>query len=76
MTDTVRLLLSSRKFLILCLDTLISVVLFFVGKYGSPSLFEDVKFLIGVLQPVFISLILAIAHEDAAANSAAGGKQA
>lgn len=59
-------LLYSRKFLLLCLDVLVSAVLYFVGKYAGNSLFADTKFLIGILQPVVIAIILAIAHEDAA----------
>lgn len=57
-------LFASRKFLTLVLDVLLSLALYFVGKYGSASLFEDVKFLIASLQPVFIALIGAIAYED------------
>lgn len=61
-------LLYSRKFLLLCLDVLICAVLYFVGKYAGNSLFADTKFLIGILQPVIIAIIIAIAHEDAAAK--------
>jgi len=52
-------LLYSRKFLVLVLDSIISIVLYY---YGGP----DVEFLIGVLQPVALMLIYAIAKEDAA----------
>ena len=52
-------LLYSRKFLVLMLDTVISVVLYY---YGGP----DVEFLIAALQPVVMMLIFAIAKEDAA----------
>lgn len=61
-------LLYSRKFLLLLLDGAVCTVLYFVGKYAGPSTLQDVKFLIGVLQPVVIAVILAIAHEDAAAK--------
>lgn len=63
-------LLQSRKFLILLLDTAISLVLFFVGKYALAAL-EDIKFIILALQPVALMLIYAIAKEDAAEKSAA-----
>ena len=63
-------LLYSRKFLLLLLDVLICAILYFVGKYAGNSLFADTKFLIGILQPVIIAIILAIAHEDAAAKRA------
>jgi hypothetical protein len=66
-------LLRSRKFLLLCLDTIISLILFFIGKYATPSILEDVRFLIGIMQPVFATLIIAIAIEDAA-EKRAGGK--
>lgn len=63
-------LLRSRKFLLLCLDTVISLALFFVGKYAVPELATDIEFAIGALQPVFVSLIIAISVEDAAAKRA------
>lgn len=58
-------LLRSRKFLVLLLDVLLSTILFFVGKY-VPSYLEDVKFLIGVYQPLFLLIIAAITAEDSA----------
>lgn len=65
-------LLLSRKFWLLILDTVISLVLFFGAKYLTPAALEDVKVLIIALQPVFVTIIGAIAHEDAA-NAKAGG---
>jgi hypothetical protein len=62
-------LLHSRKFLILVLDTAISLILFGVGRYW-PSAMEDVRFVIGALQPVAVMMIAAIAWEDAAEKSA------
>lgn len=59
-------LLYSRKFWLLILDTIIVFALYFVGKYGSESLFEDVKVVIYGLQAVFVTLIGSIAYEDAA----------
>jgi hypothetical protein len=61
-------LLYSRKFWLLVMDTVISLVLFFVGKYGGANLFEDMKFIILTLQPMFVMVIYAIAKEDAAAK--------
>jgi len=58
--SAIRALLQSRKFLILLLDTIISITLHF---FGGP----DMAFLIGIMQPVAMMLILAIAKEDAAA---------
>ena len=63
-------LFQSRKFWLLILDLVISLVLYFGGKYLDPALFDDVKFLIGALQPVFAFIIAAIALEDAAAKRA------
>lgn len=52
-------LLYSRKFLVLLLDTVISVVLHFAGG-------AEVEFLIGALQPVALMIIYTIAAEDIA----------
>jgi hypothetical protein len=52
-------LLYSRKFLVLVLDTVISMILHFVGG-------ESVQFLITALQPVALMIIGAIAAEDIA----------
>ena len=57
-------LLFSRKFMLLVVDTVVSILLFYFGT------FEGVEFLIGALQPVFVFIILAIAIEDAAEKSA------
>ena len=57
-------LLHSRKFWLLILDTILSLVLYFVGKYAAPTILEDVKVLVVILQPVFITVIAAIAYED------------
>lgn len=57
-------LLKSRKFLVLALDTIISVILHY---YGGP----DAEFLIAALQPVVMMIIYAIAKEDAAEKSRA-----
>lgn len=64
-------LLYSRKFLILICDIVIpAIALYFIGKYGSASLYEDVKFLILTLQPVVLAVIAAIAWEDVATKRA------
>ena len=63
-------LLYSRKFLLLLSDVLISAIVYFVGKYAGNSVFADVKFLIGILQPVVIAIIMAIAWEDSAVKRA------
>jgi len=68
-----QLFVRSRKFWLLVLDTVISLALFFVGKYGGPSAMEDVRFVILTLQPVIIALILSIAYEDGARNRLTAG---
>jgi hypothetical protein len=60
----IKALFSSRKFLLMLLDTIVSIALYFVGKY-IPNAEADIKFVILGLQPVIISVIIAIAYEDA-----------
>lgn len=63
-------LLSSRKFLLMLLDVVVSSVLFFSTKYATPDALDNVKFLIAALQPVFVTVIASIAHEDGKAIAA------
>ena len=63
-------LVRSRKFWLLVLDVLISMALFFVGKYAGERVFEDVQFAVLTMQPVFVVIIGAIAYEDAAEKRA------
>ena len=57
-------LFKSRKFWLLVLDVVVSVTLHFVGQYASPATYNDVQFLIVTLQPVFVTIIGAVAYED------------
>lgn len=57
-------LFGSRKFLLMLLDLVVSVVLYFTAKYAGPSAFDDVKLLVAGLQPVFVTVITMIAVED------------
>jgi hypothetical protein len=68
--DPIGALLRSRKFLLLILDTVVSAVLFFVGRYALEATVVEVTFVVGVLQPVFVAIITAIAREDAAEKAA------
>ena len=52
-------LLRSRKFWILLMDVVVSSVLFFGAKYIAPAAFDDVKFVIGILQAPVLFLITA-----------------
>ncbi len=63
-------LLHSRKFLLMVMDVVLSVVGYFVGKYAGASVQEDVKFLVIALQPVIVFLIYTIADEDKARTRA------
>ena len=65
-------LLRSRKFLLLCLDTVITIALAFVAEYATLEAAKMIQFLIAALQPVFVAIILAIAVEDAALKRASG----
>jgi hypothetical protein len=67
-------LLHSRKFWLTILDLTVSIVLYFVGKYAGPSAFDDVKFLIFALQPVFVTIIIGITLEDRALIAAGAAK--
>lgn len=62
-------LLHSRKFWLLILDVIVSLSLYFVGKYAQMA-YEDVKLIILTLQPVFLMIIYAIATEDVATTKA------
>ena len=63
-------LLKSRKFLVLLLDTVVSLVLYFSAKYLAAGAVEDIKTVILALQPVVLVLIGAIAYEDGQAMRA------
>ncbi len=65
--------LQSRKFWLMIFDLVVSLTLYFVGKYAAPEVAGDIKYLIGVIQVPIIALIGAIAGEDAAAKAANGG---
>ncbi len=69
MQETFSALLHSRKFMVMLLDTTISLALYFGSKYLGGSAYDDVKFVIGLLQPVALMLIYAIAQEDVAGKN-------
>ena len=58
-------LLKSRKFWLMILDTVVSMVTFIVSSY-FPEHLEMAKFFIGSIQPVFIMVIGSVAYEDVA----------
>lgn len=63
-------LLRSRKFLVLLVNTVVSVVLYFGGKYLAPGLADDLVFLVGAMQVVALAVIAGIAYEDGQAKQA------
>ena len=63
-------LLRSRKFLLLILDPVISFATYFIVKYAAPAFADDVLYVIGGIQPVFVVIIGAIAYEDGQAKKA------
>ena len=58
-------LLQSRKFWLLILDTVVSMTIYFGGKYLQTGS-EDVVFMVAALQPAFALAIHAITREDVA----------
>ena len=70
MSDAFGSLLRSRKFMLLLLDTVVSLLTFFVGKYATPATAQDLLTVIGILQPVFVMMIYSIALEDSAEKGA------
>ena len=60
-------LLKSRKFWIVVLDVVVSCALFFGAKYIAPAAFDDIKFVIGVLQAPVLLLITAYTVQNSVA---------
>jgi hypothetical protein len=54
----------SRKFWIMCTDTIVSLATYFVGKYLDPASVKDILFLIGALQPVILLVIASITVQN------------
>lgn len=57
-------LLESRKFWIMIIDLVVSVITYFVTKYFSPEAGRDVLFLIGALQPVVLMVVGSITVQN------------
>ena len=68
-------LFKSRKFWIMIVDVVLSTAVYFVGKFVSPELGDNVLWLIGAWQPVIYAVINGIATEDAAAIAANGATE-
>lgn len=63
-------LLRSRKFWLLIIDTVVSLITLVVGWVLSPADIDKVVTVIGIIQPVFVSVVVGIFAEDAAAKRA------
>lgn len=60
----------SRKFRIMLVDVVISTAVYTVTKFTAPDVSETVLWLIGLWQPVIVSVVLGIAIEDHGEKSA------
>lgn len=63
-------LLNSRKFLIMLVDVIVSLITYFTGKYLDASAAKDILFLIGALQPVVLFVIGFIGIQNVTAMKA------
>lgn len=70
MTNALKALLRSRKFLLLVLDTVVSIALAFIAEYCTPETAKMIQLVIVGLQGVFAAAIVGIAVEDAALKRA------
>jgi drug/metabolite transporter (DMT)-like permease len=68
--DPIGALLRSRKFLLLCLDAIVSLVLATTTWYLTEQNALAVAAIITIIQPVFIAVIHGITTEDAAEKAA------
>ena len=59
-------LFQSRKFLLLVLDTVVSLIALILPLYFAPDHVQLGLAFVAAVQPVFVALILGIAWEDAA----------
>lgn len=59
-------LLDYEEFWILIIDAIVSAVLYFVGRYAVPAIAEDVTVIIGLMQPIALFVVAAIAKVKAA----------
>ncbi len=57
-------LLQSRKFWLMVVNVIVSLITYFVTKYVNPEAAKDVLFLIGALQPVVIAVIASITVQN------------
>jgi len=56
----------TKEFVTAVVDAVVSMALYFGAKYLTPAIFEDVKFVIAIMQPIVLAIILNFVKEDAA----------
>jgi len=66
-------LLASRKFWLMVLDVVVSGATYFIGKYAGAE-GQDMLFVIGLLQPVFVTVIASVTLEDNAQRKLVASK--
>ena len=57
----------SRKFWLMLVDVIVSLITYFITKYAAPEMTKDVLMVIGLLQPVIIFVITSITVQNVAA---------
>ena len=50
-------MLKSKVFWTLVVDSVVSLLLYFLGKYASPSLFQDAQVVIAAIQAIVMALL-------------------
>ena len=65
--EPIKALFKSRKFWLLVLDGIVSLVLLVIAQF-APNFEEMALQLIAILQPIFVAVIVGIFVEDAAAK--------
>lgn len=61
------------KFYTLLIDTVVSLVLYFAGKYAAPGVFDDIKVVITALQPIFLAVVVWLYQKQEATMRMNGG---
>jgi hypothetical protein len=56
--------------MLLVIDILVTLILYFTTKYLAPGSVDDIKIIIATLQPLFIMVVGAIGYEDGQAKRA------
>jgi hypothetical protein len=57
-------LLKSRKFWLMCLDVVVSLLLYFVPKWLAPDSAQDMLVVIAAIQPIFVAVITSITVQN------------